>query len=63
MGSNREGQVKAASKMRVLRKSVRNETARDRLRLEPVLKKVEWRRECWKKKVESRKGSVVEKVT
>ena len=45
--------------MRVLRKiagvtrldQVRNETVRDRLRLEPVLKKVERRRECWKKKV------------
>ena len=36
-----------------------HETVRDRLRLEPV--KVE-RRECWKEKVESRKGSVVEKV-
>ena len=56
--------------MRVLRKiagvtrldQVRNETVRDRLRLEPVLKMVERRRECWKEKVESRKGSVVEKV-
>ena len=61
-----------ATEMRVLRKiagvtscrldQVRNETVRDRLRLEPVLKKVERRRECWKEKVESRKGSVVEKV-
>ena len=56
--------------MRVLRKiagvtrldHVRTETVRDRLRLEPVLKKVERKRECWKEKVESRKGSVVEKV-
>ena len=56
--------------MRVLRKiagvtrldQARNETVRDRLTLEPVLKKVERRRECWKGKVESRKGSVVEKV-
>ena len=37
-------------------------TLRNRQRLEPVLKKVERRRECWKEKVESRKGSVVEKV-
>ena len=59
-----------ATEMRVLRKiaggtrldKVRNETVRDRLRLGPVLKKVERRRECWKEKVESRKGSVVEKV-
>ena len=35
-----------------------NETVRDRLRLESVLKKVERRRGCWKDKVESRKGSV-----
>ena len=35
---------------------------RERLRLEPVLKKVERRRECWKEKVESRKGSVVAEV-
>ena len=56
--------------MRVLRKiagvtrldQVRNETVRNRLRLEPVLKKMERRREGWKEKVESRKGSVVEKV-
>ena len=41
---------------------VRNETVRERLGLEPVLKKVERRRECWKEKVESRNGSVVEKV-
>ena len=41
---------------------VRNDTVRDRLRLEPVLKKLERRKECWKEKVESRKGSVVEKV-
>ena len=56
--------------MRVLRKiagvtrldQVRNETMRARLRLEPVLKKVERRRECWKEKVVNMKGSVVEKV-
>ena len=56
--------------MRVLRKitgvsrldHIRNETLRERLGLERVLKKVERRRECWKEKVESRKGSVVEKV-
>ena len=41
---------------------VRNETARERLKLEHVLNKVERRKECWKEKVESRKGSVVEKV-
>ena len=41
---------------------VRKETVRDRLGLEPVLKKVERRRVCWKEKVESRNGSVVEKV-
>ena len=41
---------------------VRNETVRNKLKLEPLLKKVERRRECWKKKVESRNGSVVEKV-
>ena len=41
---------------------VRNETVRERLGLEPVLKKVERRKECWKEKVESRKGSMVEKV-
>ena len=41
---------------------VRNETVRERLGLEPVLKKVERRRECWNKQVESRRGSVVEKV-
>ena len=40
---------------------VRNDTVRDRLRLEPVLKNVERTRECWKK-VESRKRSVVETV-
>ena len=59
-----------ATEMRVLRKitgvsrldHIRNETVRERLGLEPVLKKVERRRECWKEKVESRKGSVVEKV-
>ena len=58
-----------ATEMRVLRKiagvtrldQVRNETVRGRLRLKPVLKRVE-RRECWKVKAESRKGSVVEKV-
>ncbi len=56
--------------MRMLRKiagvsrldHVRNETVRERLRLEPVLKKVERRRECWKENVESIKGSVVAKV-
>ena len=56
--------------MRMLRKiagvsrldHVRNETVRERLRLEPVLTKVERRRECWKENVESRKGSVVAKV-
>ena len=49
--------------MRMLRKiagvsrldHVRNETVRERLRLEPVLKKVERRRECWKENAESRK--------
>ena len=59
-----------AAEMRVLRKiadvsrldHVRNETVRERLRIEPVSKKVERMRECWKEKVESRKGSVVEKV-
>ena len=59
-----------ATEMRVLRKitgvsrldHIRNETVRERLGLEPVLKKVERRSECWKEKVESRKGSVVEKV-
>ena len=58
-----------ATEMRVLRKiagvsrldHVRNETVRDRLRVEPVLKKVERRQECWKKKVESREGSVMAK--
>ena len=48
--------------MRMLRKiagvsrldHVRNETVRERLRLDPVLKKVERRRECWKENVESR---------
>ena len=35
---------------------------RERLKLEPVLKKVKRRRQCCKEKVESRKGSVVEKV-
>ena len=56
--------------MRLLRKiegvtrldHVRSKTVRERLRLEPVLKKMERRRECWKEKVESRKRSVVEKV-
>ena len=51
------------TEMKVLRKiagvtrfdQVRNETVRDRLRLEPVLKKVERRRECWKEKVEEGK--------
>ena len=59
-----------ATEMKVLRKIAgvsrldhfRNKTVRERLGLEPVLKKVERRRECWKEKVESRKGSVVEKV-
>ena len=59
-----------ATEMRVLRKitgvsrldHIRNETVRERLGLEPVLKKVERRREYWKEKVESRMGSVVEKV-
>ena len=59
-----------AAEMRVLRKiagvsrldHVRNEMVRKRPGLEPVLKKVDRRRECWKEKVESRKGSVVEKV-
>ena len=59
-----------ATEMRMLRKiagvsrldHVRNETVRERLRLELVLKKVERRRECWKENVESRKGSVVAKV-
>ena len=41
---------------------VRNEMVRETLRLEPVLMKVERRTECWKEKVESRRGSVVEKV-
>ena len=71
MGPNREGKSRLqATEMRVVRKiagvtrldQVRIETVRDRLRLEPVLKNVERRRECWKEKVESRKGSVVEKV-
>ena len=55
--------------MRVLRKIAGvsrldhvREMVRERLRIEPVLKKVERMRECWKEKVESRKGSVVEKV-
>ena len=68
--TEREKSRLQATEMRVLRKiagvtrldQVRNETVRDRLRLKPVLKKVERRRECWKEKVESRKGSVVEKV-
>ena len=68
--TEREKSRLQATEMRVLGKiagvtrldQVRNETVRDRLRLEPVLKKVERRRECWKEKVESRKGSVVEKV-
>ena len=59
-----------ATEMRVLRKitgvsrldHIRNKTVRERLGLEPVLKKAERRRECWKEKVESRKGSVVVKV-
>ena len=46
---------------------VENESVRERLRVEPVLKMgggggVERRRQCWKEKVKSRKGSVVEKV-
>ena len=56
--------------MRVLRKiagvsrldHVRNETVRERLGLEPVLKKVARRSECWKEKVESRKVRVVKRV-
>ena len=59
-----------ATEIKVLRKTAgvtrqdrdRNETVKERMKLEPVLKKVESRRECWKEKVESRKGSVVEKV-
>ena len=59
-----------ATGMKVLRKiagvtrldRVRNETVRERLKLETVLKKAEKRREYWKEKVERRKGSVVEKV-
>ena len=66
----REKSRMLAAEMRVLRKiadvsrldHVRNEMVRERLRIEPVLKKVERMRECWKEKVESRKGSVVEKV-
>ena len=45
LGSTREGKVEAATKMRLLRKiagvtrlaRVRNDTVKDRLRLEPVL--------------------------
>ena len=59
-----------AAEMRVLRKiagvsrldHIRNEMVRERLRVEPVLKKVERMRECWKEKVERRKESVVKKV-
>ena len=61
-----------ATEMRVLRKiagvtrldQVRNhyDTVRYRLRLEPVLKKVERSKECWKEKVESKKARVVEKM-
>jgi len=59
-----------ATEMRVLRKiagvtrmdRIRNETVRERLGVESVLEKVERRRECWKEKVECKKGSVVEKV-
>ena len=66
----REKSRPQATEMKVLRKTagvtrqdhVRSETVRERLKLELVLKKVERRRECWKEKVESRKGSVVEKV-
>ena len=68
--TEREKSRLQATEMRMLRKitgvsrldHVRNETVRERRRLEPVLKKVERRRECWKEKVESRKGSVVAKV-
>ena len=53
-----------AVEMRVLRKiagvsrldNIRNEMVRERLRIELVLKKVERMRECWKEKMESRKG-------
>ena len=41
---------------------VRNETVRERIGSELVLKKVERRRECWKEKMKSKKGSVAEKV-
>ena len=66
--TEREKSKLQANEMRVLRKiagvtkldQIRNETVRDRIRPEPVLKKVERRRECWKEKVESRKGSAVE---
>ena len=52
--TEREKSRLQATEMRVLRKiagvtrldQVRNETVRDRLRIEPVLKKVERRREC-----------------
>ena len=65
--TEREKSRLQATEIRMLRKiagvssldHVRNETVRERLRLEPVLKKVERRRECWKEKV---KRSVVAKV-
>ena len=57
--TEREKSRLQATEMRMLRKiagvsrldHVRNETVRERLRLEQVLKKVERRRECWKEKV------------
>ena len=68
--NEREKSRLQATEMKVLRNiagvtrldHVRNETVRERLKLEPVLKKVERRRKCCKEKVECRKGSVVEKV-
>ena len=68
--TEREKSRLQATEMMMLRKiagvtrldQVRNETVRNRLRLEPVVKKVERRRECWKEKVKSRKENVVEKV-
>ena len=67
--TEREKSRLQATEIRMLRKiagvsrldHVRNETVRERLRLEPVLKKVERRRECWKEKVK-RSRSVVAKV-
>jgi len=68
--TEREKSRLQATEIRMLRKiagvsrldHVRNETVRERLRLEPVLKKVERRRKCWKENVETRKRSVVAKV-